>query len=90
VGASDDESALFRKPLLERVNKRADGFQVRLAFEAVGSTRPVRLEPAGKRLLLQVVEAWLGEVRVDRLPAGVMKLRNELQNELANGELDAA
>jgi hypothetical protein len=79
-----------RKPLLERVNKRADGLQVRLAFEAVGSTRPVRLEPAGKRLLLQVVEAWLGEVRVDRLPSGVMELRNELLNELADGELDAA
>jgi hypothetical protein len=56
---------------------------VRIAFEAVGATRPVRLEPAGKRVLLQVVEAWLSEVTVDRLPPGVLALRNELQNELA-------
>jgi hypothetical protein len=48
------------------------------------------LEPAGKRVLLQVVEAWLGEVTVDGLPAGVWELRNELQNELADGELDDA
>ena len=79
-----------RKPLLERINKRHDGLQVRLAFEAVGATRPVLLKPAGKRALLEVVEAWLGEVTVDRLPSGVLELQNELQNELADGELDAA
>ena len=79
-----------RKPLLERVNKRPDGLQVRLAFEAVGATRPVRLEPAGKRVVLEVVDAWLGEVTVDQLPPGVLELRNELQNELADGELDVA
>jgi hypothetical protein len=79
-----------RKPLLERVNKHDEGLKVRLAFEAVGPTRPVVLEPAGKRVLLEVVEAWLGEVTVDRLPRGVWELRNELQNEFADGELDAA
>jgi hypothetical protein len=83
-----DLSWTSRKPLLERVNKRADGLQVRLAFEAVGATRPVRLDPAGKRVLLQVVEARLGDVTVDRLPPGVLELRNELQNELADGELE--
>ena len=71
-----------RRPLLERVNKHADGLQVRLAFEAVGATRPVRLEPAGKQVLLEVVEAWPGEATFDRLPPGVLELRNELQNEL--------
>jgi hypothetical protein len=51
---------------------------------------PFRLEPAGKRVLLQVVEPWLGQVTVDGLPAGVWELRNELQNDLAGGELDDA
>src|SRR4051794_1072026 len=77
-----------RAPLLKRVERHAGGLQVRLAFEAVGATRPVKLDPAGKRVLLQVVEQWLGEATADGLPAGVWELRNELQNELADGELD--
>ena len=78
-----------RRPLLERVNKRADGLHVRLAFEAVGPSRPVRLEPAGKRVLLEVVVGWLGEATFDRPPPGVLELRNELQNELDDGELNS-
>jgi hypothetical protein len=46
-----------RAPLLERLHEHDAGLQVLLAFEAVGATLPVRLEPAGKRVLLQVVEA---------------------------------
>jgi hypothetical protein len=56
-----------------------------LAFEAVGSTLPVRLEPGGKRVLLEVLEAWYAEVTVKGLPAGVWELRNEL---LADDELN--
>jgi hypothetical protein len=37
------------------------------------------LEPAGKRVMLQVVETWLGQATVDGLPAAVWELRNELQ-----------
>jgi hypothetical protein len=77
-----------RAPLLARLRKHDRGLQVVIAFEAVGATLPVRLEPAGKRVLLQVVEAWLGQETVNGLPAGVWELRNELQNELADGELD--
>jgi hypothetical protein len=77
-----------RAPLLAHVRRHDHGLQVLLAFEAVGATRPVRLEPAGKRVLLQVVEAWLYQVAVAGLPAGVWELRNELQNELADGEFD--
>jgi hypothetical protein len=74
-----------RAPLLERVREHDAGLQVLLAFEAVGASLPVRLEPAGKRVLLQVVEAWLSQATVDGLPAGVSELRNAL---LAEGELD--
>jgi hypothetical protein len=77
-----------RGPLLKRVEGHDGGLQVRLAFEAVGASRPVMLDRAGKRVLLQVVEAWLAEATVNGLPQGVWELRNELQNELADGELD--
>jgi hypothetical protein len=76
-----------RAPLLESLRKDDAGLQVVIAFENVGSTLPVRLEPAGKRVLLQVVEAWLGQVTVDGLPTGVWELRNEL---LADDELKDA
>jgi hypothetical protein len=79
-----------RAPLLDRLREHDAGLQLLLAFEAVGATRPAQLEPAGKRVLLQVIEAWLVQVRVDGLPAGVWELRNELQHELADGELDHA
>jgi hypothetical protein len=46
--------------------------------------RPVHLQRAGKRVLLQVVEAWYAEVTMKGLPAGVWELRNEL---LADDEL---
>jgi hypothetical protein len=71
-----------RAPLLERVREHDAGLQVVLAFEAVGATLHVRLEPAGKRVLLQVVEAWLSQANVDGLPPGVWELRNELQDQL--------
>src|SRR5438093_7217838 len=77
-----------RAPLLEHVRKHDAGLQVVVAFSAVGATLAVHLEPAGKRVLLQVVEAWLGEATRDGLPKGVWELRNELQDELADGKLE--
>ena len=74
-----------RAPLLARVRGHDAGLQVVLAFEAVGATQPVQLQPAGKRVLLQVVEAWYAEVTMKGLPAGVWELRNEL---LADDVLD--
>jgi len=47
--------------------------------DASSETRP---------LLLQVIEAWLGEPTKDGLREGVWELQNELQNELADGELE--
>ena len=68
-----------------RRTRRRDVISPDVPFKAAGATLSVRLEPAGKRVLLQVVEAWLGQVTVDGLPAGVWELRNEL---LADDELD--
>jgi hypothetical protein len=78
-----------RGPLLARLRRHDAGLEVVLAFEAVGATPPVQLTAAGKRVLLQVVESWLYQETAGRLPAGVAELRNELQNELARGELDS-
>jgi hypothetical protein len=76
--------------LLAPLRKHDGGLQVVLAFENVGSTLPVRLKPAGKRVLLQGIGAWLGQANVDGLPAGVWELRNELQNERADAELETS
>jgi hypothetical protein len=73
--------------LLKRVERHPGGLQVRLAFEAVGATRPVKLEPAGKRLLLQVVDEWFDEATADGLPTAVSELRNELRAELSADHL---
>jgi hypothetical protein len=73
-----------RAPLLERLREHDAGLQVVLALEAVGATQPVQLRAAGKRVLLQVVEAWFSQATVDGLPPGVWELRNEL---LADEEL---
>jgi hypothetical protein len=72
-------------PLLARVREHDAGLQVLLALEAVGATQPAQLQPAEKRVLLQVVEAWYSEVTIKGLPAGVWELRNAL---LADDELD--
>jgi hypothetical protein len=76
-----------RAPLLLRLRDHDTGLPVVLAIEAVGATQPVQLQPAGKRVLLQVVEAWYAEVTAKGLPAGVWELRNEL---LADDELDTS
>ena len=75
-----------RARLLDRVGKHSGGLQVRLAFEAVGATRPVMLDRDGKRVLLQVIEAWLAEPSYATVPEGVLELRNELQDDLADEE----
>jgi hypothetical protein len=75
-----------RARLLDRVGKHSGGLQVRLAFEAVGATRPVMLNRDGKRVLLQVIEEWLAEPSYATIPKGIEELRDELQDELAEGE----
>lgn len=54
------------------------------AFEAVGTSRPVKLDADGNDLLLLVVARWLEEVSTDGLPAGIFDLRNELVDDAHN------
>jgi hypothetical protein len=75
-----------RQELLERMRRLDSAAGVRQAFEAVGTSRPVRLAPADKGMLLEVFAFWLDEVGVNELPAGIFELRNALiGDQHANG-----
>jgi hypothetical protein len=75
-----------RTRLLERVAKDSGGLKLRLAFEAVGATRAVILDAEAKRILLQVIDAWLAEPSYAPIPKGIRELRAELQNEVTTAE----
>jgi hypothetical protein len=80
-----------RGVLLQRLRDAGDAEDVIRAFEAVGTSRPVRLDKVGKRRLLEACTAWLDEPGgVDALPEGIFDLRNALEDEKADGERDSA
>ena len=58
-------------------------WEVRKAFEDVGTSRPVQLTSAQKSDLLQVIVHWAeAEGGYDRLPEGIFDLRNALNDDL--------
>jgi hypothetical protein len=57
------------------------------AFEAAGASRPVTLKPEQKPVLFSVVEAWLVEVDLAGLPAGIFQVRNALHDDLADAHM---
>ena len=79
-----------RQQLLDRLRRDQDAKEkVIQAFEAVGTTRPVRLDKAGKRLLLAACFDWLNEAGgTATLPTGIVDLLNALEDEKRRGELD--
>jgi hypothetical protein len=78
-----------REELHERIGHLPGGDDVQRRFEAVGTSRPVKLDVAGKSLVLAVVSHWLDEVGVDRLPEGIFELRNALADDRDHEELDS-
>jgi hypothetical protein len=55
------------------------------AFEAVGTSRPVRLTQAQKMALTLAIDVWGGEVEgglTDGLPEGIFELRSALLDDL--------
>ena len=74
-----------RHALVDQIG-RSDSLQrVRVAFEAVGTSRPVELAPDEKDALVHVIETWGGEVdgwSEKGLPAGILELRNALYDDL--------
>ena len=55
------------------------------AFEAVGTSRPVRLDADAKRVLVDSIGAWVEEVGARGLPPGMWQLRNALAEDLDDG-----
>jgi hypothetical protein len=62
--------------------------QIIRAFDAAGTSAPVKLDRSAKRRLLTVCEDWLDEMNIDGLPEGIFDLRNALFDERAYGQLD--
>jgi hypothetical protein len=77
-----------RGALLVRLRADPGAEAVVRAFEAVGTSRAVMLDAAGKRRLLENVSAWLDEASIPGLPEGIFELRNALEDERAYGTLD--
>ena len=76
-----------RDALLEQLGARdaiTDAPDVRDAFLAVGTSRPVRLTEPQKLALRNVITFWANELggSYDDLPEGVHDLRNALQGDL--------
>ena len=68
-----------RDALLERIrNELADG-----VLDAFETSATVKLDRAGARLVVDVIDKWARAVGAPRLPAGIWGLRNALADDLA-------
>ncbi len=77
-----------RQTLLNELGKHTPGREIRVAFEAVGATRPVTLTQPQKTYLLEVIEQWAVETvnGFDALPDAILTLRNTLHDDLHDAE----
>jgi hypothetical protein len=74
-----------RQALLKRFEHLDSMRDVREAFEAVGTSRPVSLTQTQKAVLLEIVDAWGHEVEggpTAGLPEGIFELCNALRDDL--------
>jgi len=67
-----------RQALLERVRGVSREKEIVDAFEAVGTSRPVELEPVDKHMLQAVIQFWIAETSLARLPEGIDDLQGAL------------
>jgi hypothetical protein len=79
-----------RQQLLERVQQLHGGASLITRFEAVGTSQPVKLDRAGKQLVLETIYGWTEQVGVDALPDGITELQYALLNDLSSSERDSA
>jgi hypothetical protein len=76
-----------REALLEQLQHLDSMWEVRKAFEDVGTSRAVALTQQQKSDLLQMIVHWAeGEEGYDRLPEGIFDLRNALHDDLHDAE----
>lgn len=73
-----------RQALLERIRPLESMRPVVAAFEAVGTSQPVRMTREQREVLLDVLETWYEQEGMDGLPEGVRELRDALQDDRAD------
>ena len=81
-----------RDALLEQLGSQDSTSEVREAFEAGGTTQPVRLTDPQKLALRNVITFWANQLggSYDSLPEGVHALRNALQDDLLDVGAEAS
>jgi hypothetical protein len=71
-----------RQALLERLRQFESAAPIVQAFEAVGTSAPVRLTPVTSAHLYGLLDRWADEVTAEGLPPGVLELRDALAGDL--------
>ena len=72
-----------REALLGRFRNLTSMHDIVDAFQAVGTTQPVRLTDPQKALLLNLINFWADHIDGhDELPEGISELRNALHDDL--------
>ena len=74
-----------REALLDEIEHLDSMRDICEAFQAVGTSQPVRLTQAQKKALTLVIDVWGGEVEgglTDGLPEGIFELRTALLADL--------
>ena len=81
-----------RDALLEQLRDQDSLSDVRDAFQAVGTTQPVRLTDPQKLGLRNVITFWANQMggSYDNLPEGIYALRNALQDDLPHVGVEAS
>ena len=74
-----------RQELLERAHQWTEGAEIQRRFEAVGATRPVELHAPQKESVLRLIERWVSEVGPRNAPDGIVRLRDALLEDEAQG-----
>jgi hypothetical protein len=74
-----------RDELLSRLRGLTSTASIVTAFAAVGASRPVQLDAEQRGTLLSVVRSWHDQVGRDKLPPGIVALRDALADEFSEG-----
>ena len=72
-----------RDQLIDRMKHLEDAKSAIRAFKGAGASSPVKLDPEGKAVILDVINHWANELKdgYRDLPEGIWDLRNALSGE---------
>ena len=81
-----------RDALLEQLEAQDSMSDVRDAFQADGTTQPIRLTDPQKLGLRNVITFWANQMggSYDDLPEGIYALRNALQDDLPHVDVETS